>query len=529
MNAMHSGTPYEPARTWRHALTALGLLLAVVLLLYREAAVAMITIWARSETFTHAFLVPPISLWLIWRQRAALAAFAPRPSPWTLLMMAVIGLVWLLGDLAAVNAVTQFALVTLVVLAVPAVLGWQIARALAFPLGFLFFAVPVGEFLLPVFMLWTADFTVLALRFTGVPVYREGLQLVIPSGTWSVVEACSGVRYLIASLVVGTLFAYLNYSSLRRRLIFVGVAVLVPIVANWLRAYMIVMIGHLTNNRLAVGADHLLYGWVFFGIVIGLMFWIGARWREPDADQPLAAPRAAQPQATRALAAWPTAFAAALVAAMPHIGVSAIEHAERDRGPPRMAQVSVPGWAGADDAIFNWRPAFQGAAADYTRAMRQGGEAVGLYIGYYRQQDYERKLVSSANGLLRADNELWALVLQSARNVSVGSEVIRVRESLLRESPVPGRSNTRMLRVWQSYWVDGALTASDHVAKARTALSRLLGRGDDGAVLIFYALEGQPGESEALLQAFVTASLPVLRMQLQQMNDGSVAALAQRQ
>ena len=65
------------------------------------------------------------------------------------------------------------------------------------------FAVPVGEFLLPVFMEWTADFTVLALRLSGIPVYREGLQFVIPSGNWSVVEACSGIRYLIASLMVG--------------------------------------------------------------------------------------------------------------------------------------------------------------------------------------------------------------------------------------------------------------------------------------------------------------------------------------
>ena len=124
---------------------------------------------------------------------------------------------------------------------------------------------PFGEFLLPVLMEYTANFTVTALRLSGIPVYREGLQFVIPSGSWSVVEACSGVRYLIASFMIGTLFAYLNYRSTRRRLVFMGVSIVVPILANWLRAYMIVMLGHLSGNTIAVGVDHLIYGWLFFG------------------------------------------------------------------------------------------------------------------------------------------------------------------------------------------------------------------------------------------------------------------------
>jgi exosortase len=101
---------------------------------------------------------------------------------------------------------------------VPAVLGWKVARRMTFPLLFLFFAVPFGEFTQPKLMDWTAYFTILGLRLTGIPVYSEGQNLVIPSGSWSVIEACSGVRYLIASVTVGTLFAYLTYHSLRRRL-----------------------------------------------------------------------------------------------------------------------------------------------------------------------------------------------------------------------------------------------------------------------------------------------------------------------
>ena len=101
---------------WRQASVALALLIGWILFLYRDTGVAMVTIWSRSETFTHAFLVAPISLWLIWRQRNSLLAQVPGPNMWVLLVVFFVAFGWLLGDLVAVNAVTQLALVALLVL-----------------------------------------------------------------------------------------------------------------------------------------------------------------------------------------------------------------------------------------------------------------------------------------------------------------------------------------------------------------------------------------------------------------------------
>src|SRR5207302_5055454 len=111
----------------------------------------------------------------------------------------------------------QFALAFMLQAAIVTVVGLQAARVLAFALAFLLFAVPSGEFLVPTLMDWTADFTVSALRLSGVPVYREANHFIIPSGVWSVVEACSGIRYIIASVMVGTIFAAVAYRSTRRR------------------------------------------------------------------------------------------------------------------------------------------------------------------------------------------------------------------------------------------------------------------------------------------------------------------------
>jgi len=509
--------PISPA--WRQALGALVVLLGWILFLYRDTGLAMVDIWSRSETFTHAFLVPPITLWLIWRQRNVLLAHTPQPNLWAILAIVVVALGWLLGDLVAVNAVTQLALVTLLVIAVPAVLGLTVARLITFPLMFLFFAVPIGDFLMPQLMDWTADFTVLALRFSGIPVYREGLQFVIPSGNWSVVEACSGVRYLIASLTVGTLFAYMNYQSTQRRVLFIGVAILVPVLANWLRAYLIVMLGHLSDNKLAAGVDHLIYGWVFFGVVIMLMFIVGARWSEPDPviDTTAIAPSARARSPIVATGLYIATVGFAMAVAWPQAALWAIDQSA-NRAEPQLTAPAVlsSGWAASPAPVADFQPEFKNPSAQFNTSYTQGNRSVGVYVAYYRLQDYDRKLVSSENVLVKSKDTSWAQVARGTRAVSLGNQMVTWRTAELRGSPVAGQASDGRLVVWQIYWVNGTLTASDTLAKAYGALYRLLGRGDDSAVIVVYAPKGEARQGDATLTNFMQANGPALQTLLEQ-------------
>lgn len=500
------------ATPWKRALPALLLLWVAVLLLYRDTAVAMVQIWARSDTFAHAFLVPPISLWLAWRKRDALEPMRPSPQPWVLLPMAAIGVLWLLAELATVNAATQFALVALLVLAVPAVLGLAVAKELAFPLGFMFFAVPFGEFMTPAMISWTADATIMALRWTGIPVYREGMKFVIPSGSWSVVEACSGVRYLIASFMVGTLFAYLNYRSTKRRLIFVGISILVPIVANWMRAYMIVMLGHLSGNTIAVGVDHLIYGWIFFGVVIMIMFLIGARWAEPDES---AAPAAAAPGGPAAVwgqashAAWSgTLLVAMAVVLLPQLANWGLQRAEADVAPPQLVLPDRLGqWRAEAAEIAAWQPRLENPSIEVHQVYTLDGRTVGVHIGYFRGQGPHSKLVSSQNVLVESLDHDWNQVATGVRTLRTADSTIDLRTAKLLGAPVPGAERRATLTVWRSYWVDDRFIAGDAAAKLRGAIARLRGRGDDGAWVVLYADEGSTTASDAALANFANTNL----------------------
>lgn len=479
----------DPKSGWWEALArppVAAALLAIVgiLAVHADTAASMVSIWSRSETFAHGFLVVPIALWLAWRKRGRLAATPARPAWWMLAAVLASGALWAVAAIGEVQVVRQFALVLLVQTAIVAVVGVAVGRALGFALAFLLFCVPFGEFLVPTLIERTADFTVAALRVSGIPVYREGNYFLIPSGAWSVVEACSGLRYLIASVMVGVLFAAIAYRSTKRRIAFVAASVIVPLLANWVRAYLIVMAGHLSGNKLAVGIDHLIYGWVFFGVVMVLLFWIGMRWAQ---DEPPAPARSDAVHTTAAPAVPPLRyFLAALVA----IGIAAAWRAApaavdaRLGGPahPLPSLAAASGWEPLAAPPSEWRPAYRGAADESRQGFARGALAAGIHVGHYRNQTQGREMVTSLNQLVSPEDPQWRMLRSDRATIDwLGTPVSATR--------IVVRGPGRPLVAYRFYWIDGRVTGSDLVARAWLTWSRLTGHGDAADLVVVFAPE----------------------------------------
>lgn len=268
-------TSPAPTSHWRRAAGMLLVLVLVQLLLQWPLAHDMGQIWWHSKTFNHCVVIPAISAWLIYQRRAAWLTLTPTPSYAGVIVVLVANLLLLLANLAGIALVGHFALVLSVQALIWAVCGSAVCKQLLFPLLYLWFAVPFGEFLVPRLQDVTADMAVALLRLFDIPVFRDGHFIALPNGDFLVEEACSGISYLIASLALGTLYAYLQYRSYWRRSLFIMLSIVVPIVANGVRAFGIILTAHLTNNEYAVGVDHLIYGWIFFGVVMFLLFLLG--------------------------------------------------------------------------------------------------------------------------------------------------------------------------------------------------------------------------------------------------------------
>ena len=478
------------SRAFSTVALALALTFLWVLGWYWQTAQQIAGIWLNSDTFAHGFVVLPAFAWLVWDARERIGELQPQPVGWMALPILAAGLLWMLGGMVSVAAAQHLALFAMLVSAFVGVLGWRLSRVLLFPLVFLFFGVPIGEFMIPFLMHYTAEVTVWALRLSGVPVYQDGLHFIVPNGRWSVVEACSGIRYLTASLMVGALYAYLTYTSLKRRLLFMLVALIAPILANWLRAYMIVMLGYLSDNRVGTGDDHVFYGWILFGVVILAMFWVGARWHEPRA--PAASVPVATPRGSRWSAVLPLLVA---LAVFPPV-LKLLDAPVPDFPVQLAAPGPAAGWTAPAASDIEYRPTYRGARAEVFQTYAGEGFRlpVGLFAAWYVGQREGSEMIAWENGLAPPGQREMSLV-RNARQLEVDG--IAVRES--RIATPRGR-----ILVWHWYRVNGRHFTRDAEVKLRLALDRLGGLDDESAVVVLVAPEASEGEdaARARLQAF---------------------------
>jgi exosortase A len=499
-------------KVWRNAICVLLLLILYIGFLFSNTFGGMVSIWWRSETFTHGFLVPPIVAWLIWRKKEIFLKINPVANYWVLFLVLLFSFFWLMGDLSSTNSVAQISAVGLIVLSFPAILGFNVTKIIIFPLLFLFFSVPLGEFLLPLFMEWTAGFTIFALRLSGVPVYREGLQFVIPSGNWSVVEACSGIRYLIASVTVGTLFSYLNYNSLFKRIVFVCFSVVVPVLANWIRAYMIVMLGHLSGNTLAVGVDHLIYGWVFFGVVIMLMFIIGSRWSE---DSDLSEKDVYIPVGYDYIPKYRVFQVFLLFIFLVSSCVIWREKLNSDFYLKSYIYESPSflrnDWIISSKENVEWNPDFKDYSEKFNSVYEKKDFVIGLYSAYYKNQNFDRKMISSDNLLVSSKNKNFIKINEFVKKIEIESHVFSVLSTELRGKLVSNQSTPVTLLAWQFYWVDGKFTSNEYLAKFYLAVQKLIGGKDDSAIFVIYVKNESGIDSNYVLRSFLKDNFMTLK------------------
>ncbi|MCX7194208.1 MAG: exosortase A [Proteobacteria bacterium] len=496
---MENPTP-STAPHWRAHLLLLFVSLTGLFWIFRETAASLVSLWQSSETFAHGFIIFPISLYLIWRERAHLASITPHPSAGSLLALVILIFGWLLAQSAGVQVIAQYMFVAMISALTATLLGWRVARTIAFPLLFTLLAVPFGEILIRPLIDFTADFTVAALQLTGIPVYREGSQFTLPTGNWSVVDACSGLRYLIASFTLGCLYAYLTYRSRLRQLIFIVLSIIVPVIANGIRAYIIVLIGHLSSMKLATGVDHLIYGWLFFGFVMMLLFWLGGRWRE-DGQVLTTITETASIPAARPLKAFIFASVALAIAWAAPAWLRHLEHVNTTPVALTLPQ-TLGNWT-VSPPVTGLKPVFPGAAATLLQEYRNGNQVVGIYLAFFRNQHRNAEAVTSQNRLSDEELHEWSITRESEYPLKISPG--RVRQSQL------AWGNQQML-AWQWYRIGDVQTANPYLAKYLQARQRLTGHGDDSLdVVIFAPYDKQPEEVAAIMERFIAQAGTALR------------------
>ncbi|MFQ5773765.1 MAG: exosortase A [Kiloniellaceae bacterium] len=491
---------------WIWAAAALGVGLVILLALFWTTASSVVKIWSNSQAFGHGYLILPISGYLMWRERFRLAGTVPWPSLWGVGLCAAATFAWLLSDLAGILVAQQFALVAMVQGLFLTVLGLHAVRTIAFPLFFLFFAVPVGSFLIAPLQDLTAQFLVHLLRLSGFPVYLDGIFLQIPSGSFEVAEACAGLRFLISSVTLGTIFAFVFYRDTWRRLLFVGLSIVVPIVANGFRAFGVILLAHYSDYTLAARADHITFGLIFLSIVFACLLGLGMTFREPPRpnEPPAPAPDPRQRTAGRGFPA--VRYVAAAVGALLLAGSASAYSGYVAYRPAGGQDIALsppdagPAWRRSPEAAADWRPNFAHVDADALWTYRAGDRRVDIYLAYYTRQRQGAEVVNTENRLTGGDPWVRAGTGRVEAIVDGAPLTVGYKRIL---SP----SGRRM--VWYWYWVDGRFTSSPYVAKLLEIKAKLLG-DVQAAAMIAVATDyvGSPPEANRILREFLGRAGP---------------------
>lgn len=480
----------------RH-LAALGLAWAAIALLFARDLAGLVTIWWTSSTFNHCLLIPPIIAWLVMQRWPELRAIAPRGWLPGLLLVAAGATAWLLGDAAGVALARHLGLILMLQGAVIAIMGPELSRGLMFPLAYMLFLVPMGEGLVPPLQTLTARICMALLDLAGIPAHIDGVFITIPNGWFEVAEACSGVKFLVAMAAYGVLVANVCFRSWPRRIAFVAAAFVLPVLANGVRAWGTIYTAHRTNAHVAEGFDHVIYGWVFFGVVIALLMavswrWfdrrVGDRWLDSAA---LNAPTGAQDQLRPALAGVILIPLAALTWSWTaSAGIAGL--------PERIALPQVAGWR-QERPPRDWAPNFTGADrflfASYVDAA---GHRVDLAVAIFASQAEGRELVGYGQGAVPAESR-WAWT--DNQTAPPDGRAFRIT----------GPGNV-VRDVVAFYRVGRVTTGSELRVKAETLKTRLMG-GPKRAVAVL-ASAVQPGSGQSTrpwIDSFMATIGPVDR------------------
>lgn len=262
---------------WRGPLISLATAVAALLAVTAQSWGAMLHQWWNIDTYNHLLLVPFITAWLVALKEEELAALSPQPF-WPGLIGVVAALaLWWAGNARGINLVAQAGAVGALQAAVVTVIGLRASLLLALPIAFASFLVPFGDEIIPPLQFLTADIAIALIHWSGVPARIEGIHIHTPAGLFIVAEACSGVKFLIAMVTLAVLVASTRFTRWSHRAAFMAACIIVPVLANGVRAWATIYIAQFIGAEKATGFDHIVYGWIFFAIIVAAL--LGGAWR----------------------------------------------------------------------------------------------------------------------------------------------------------------------------------------------------------------------------------------------------------
>ena len=490
----------QPREAWRIAGVSITALLLLTFVLYQQTILYLIGIWNQLEegNYAHGYLVLLISAYLIFCNRQRLALSMPCPEYKAIMAVILSGLLWLVAALVDVEMLQTVGLLLLVLSIVWVMLGTRAIQILVFPILFISFAIPVWFPLSPVLQELTADVVFWMIRVMEIPALRIENMIVLPAGRLSIEEACGGLKYFLAAMTLGTLYAYLNYEALASRIVVVLVSAIAAVMVNILRVFIVVYLGYTTDMRHPLIADHLSLGWYLFAglVVVLLVFdaWLHRAYLHSSNESPDTVV-SKQVSCNKGKSQFAVLFLVAAV--IISVGPAIINWlAEQQQTGNYSLQHKLPSavgeWSTVDASEDDWTPQYQGSIAHKMAFQDKQDHEIKLFLGIYPVQRQGEELINDLNRI--SDGKIWHIMYQRAKLYKLGDR--QVLEQLLE------KDDGAQCLVWYWYRVAGQNTVNKYHAKALQVLGLLKGKRQASVIAMAARLDGEAEYTREILAQF---------------------------
>ena len=432
--------------------------------------------WLDEYSYSHGYLVFGLALWLGMTSLRAHSpsAIAPSVSGVALLTVSVVG--YLLADLLDFSLARNVMLPPMMVALVMMVAGREAAWRVLPAAGFVYLAIPMWDFTIPLLQAMATLVVTSVLAATDVIAFIEGSQITTPAGSFEIGDACAGQRFFLVGLALSAFYGLCWYQRWRSRVLLMAIAGMVAVISNWVRVYSLIMIGHVTHmEHYLIAEDHFLFGWALFCVFMVPVL-IMARRLEILEQSAVTATPVSRPDSMPALAGGGTFLAAGCLAfVLLSTPAWLVRKAEVPHAPAERNLVAPEGWREATVEGL-WQPDFRRPHWLLRAAFSRGSHpTVDVFAAGYGHQRQESKLISTANSLHGG----WQVAGSRVQKLPAEAGGFAITELEL-------ASYGERRVVWYRYIVGGHVTHGRLMAKALEVPALLQGRRD-GAVLALSA------------------------------------------
>jgi len=416
--------------------------LVLTALLYWQTSIEIVDFWQDTarRRYTHGWAVLAVTIWLIWRDRQALRAIPLAPPLGGWVVVALGSLAWLVATNAGLLVPTMLVLPMLVLAAVWAAGGPRLALHVAFPVLYLYFALPIWDAIdLPLQWLTTVV-SLWAVGLVGIPATTDGFVIHIPAGWFEIASSCNGLHFFIVALAIAAVHGQIDRARWPVRLLLLAFAGGLALFTNWLRVFIVIVAGHLTDmQHFLIQVDHYYFGWVLFAFALVAYIFLAPRGarsdgRARDATSPPPAKRRGPGLSAVVLTA--AALAAGPVWSLVNGGSQLV----------KVLPPVVDGWQGPSGITSDWHPVFAQADEEWQVEYRsEASGVVALYVAAYGRQHQGKELRGHGNSVTGTDRVLHAV----AREWRSGGTAVPVTEW----QTISAAGHRRL--VWSFFAIDG--------------------------------------------------------------------------